>query len=101
MLTSSRLDCFFLVSDNGLDTADIASCRRGEPWWWWCESVAPGGKWKVPDCERGTGIRDIYNKQVDVGCWTKLFVRVCAHKSLLLSDASRLSQAVGQVDPSR
>ena len=63
MLTSSLLDCFFLVSGSGLDTADITSCRRGEPWWW--ESVAVEGKWKVPDCERGTGIRDICNKQVD------------------------------------
>ena len=57
MLTSSLLDCFFLVSDRGVDTADIASCRRGDPWWW--ESVVVVGKWKVPDCERGTGIRDI------------------------------------------
>jgi hypothetical protein len=63
VLTSSLLDCFFLVSGSGLDTADITSCRRGEPWWW--ESVAVEGKWKVPDCERGIGIRDIYNKQVD------------------------------------
>ena len=60
VLTSSLLDCFILVSDSGLDTADIASCRRGEPRWW--ESVAAGGKWKVPDCERGTGIRDIRNE---------------------------------------
>lgn len=73
VLTSSLLDCFFLVSGSGLVAADIASCRRGEPWW--CESVAVEGKWKVPDCERGMGIRDIYNKRVDVGL-TRLFVHV-------------------------
>jgi hypothetical protein len=31
-LTSSLLDCFFLVSDSGLDTEDITSCRKGEAW---------------------------------------------------------------------
>ena len=33
------------------------------------ESVAARGRWKVPDCERGTGIRDImiYSKAADAG----------------------------------
>ena len=31
VLTSSFLDCFFLVSDSGVETVDITSCRRGEP----------------------------------------------------------------------
>ena len=75
MLTSSLLDCFFLVSGRGLDVADIASWRRGELLWW--ESVAAEGKWKVPDCERGTGIRDIYSKRAEVELRIRLFVHVC------------------------
>jgi hypothetical protein len=53
VLTSSLLDCFFLVSGGGLDTADITSCRKGEPRWW--EPVAGGGRCEIPDCERGIG----------------------------------------------